>query len=449
MSEQYLTVTALTKYLKRKFEADPYLERVYLTGEISNFRPRANAHQYFSLKDNQAKISAIRFKGAFQKLKFQPKEGMKVLVVGRISLYEASGNYQIYIEHMEPDGVGALYQALAEMKEKLAKEGLFESPKQLLPKYPKKIAVITSPSGAVIRDIITTLQRRYPIAQLVLYPTLVQGDKAAADICRNIQRVEEQGDYDTLIVARGGGSIEDLWPFNEESVARAIFHAKTPVISSVGHETDVTIADLVADVRAATPTAAAELAVPVLNDELLKIKEKENRLIKSYSYHLSRQKQRHQHLLNSFIFTNPERLYEGFSIKLDLLKGKFQQSGLNLVNNKSRYFNEVSHQLQLQSPINRVQSEQQKISNLQQLLSNEIVRLVNNRHKEFDQLLQSLDLLSPLKTMGRGYTYVTEKEQVLGSTKDLQVDQTLKLHFIDGEADVLVTDVRANKGEEK
>ncbi|MGO2100435.1 exodeoxyribonuclease VII large subunit [Vagococcus salmoninarum] len=449
MSEQYLTVTALTKYLKRKFEADPYLERVYLTGEISNFRPRANAHQYFSLKDNQAKISAIMFKGAFQKLKFQPKEGMKVLVVGRISLYEASGNYQIYIEHMEPDGVGALYQALAEMKEKLAKEGLFESPKQLLPKYPKKIAVITSPSGAVIRDIITTLQRRYPIAQLVLYPTLVQGDKAAADICRNIQRVEEQGDYDTLIVARGGGSIEDLWPFNEESVARAIFHAKTPVISSVGHETDVTIADLVADVRAATPTAAAELAVPVLNDELLKIKEKENRLIKSYSYHLSRQKQRHQHLLNSFIFTNPERLYEGFSIKLDLLKGKFQQSGLNLVNNKSRYFNEVSHQLQLQSPINRVQSEQQKISNLQQLLSNEIVRLVNNRHKEFDQLLQSLDLLSPLKTMGRGYTYVTEKEQVLGSTKDLQVDQTLKLHFIDGEADVLVTDVRANKGEEK
>lgn len=449
MSEQYLTVTALTKYLKRKFEADPYLERVYLTGEISNFRPRANAHQYFSLKDNQAKISAIMFKGAFQKLKFQPKEGMKVLVVGRISLYEASGNYQIYIEHMEPDGVGALYQALAEMKEKLAKEGLFESPKQLLPKYPKKIAVITSPSGAVIRDIITTVQRRYPIAQLVLYPTLVQGDKAAADICRNIQRVEEQGDYDTLIVARGGGSIEDLWPFNEESVARAIFHAKTPVISSVGHETDVTIADLVADVRAATPTAAAELAVPVFNDELLKIKEKENRLIKSYSYHLSRQKQRHQHLLNSFIFTNPERLYEGFSIKLDLLKGKFQQSGLNLVNNKSRYFNEVSHQLQLQSPINRVQSEQQKISNLQQLLSNEIVRLVNNRHKEFDQRLQSLDLLSPLKTMGRGYTYVTEKEQVLGSTKDLQVDQTLKLHFIDGEADVLVTDVRANKGEEK
>ena len=449
MSEQYLTVTALTKYLKRKFEADPYLERVYLTGEISNFRPRANAHQYFSLKDNQAKISAIMFKGAFQKLRFQPKEGMKVLVVGRISLYEASGNYQIYIEHMEPDGVGALYQALAEMKEKLAKEGLFESPKQLLPKYPKKIAVITSPSGAVIRDIITTVQRRYPIAQLVLYPTLVQGDKAAADICRNIQRVEEQGDYDTLIVARGGGSIEDLWPFNEESVARAIFHAKTPVISSVGHETDVTIADLVADVRAATPTAAAELAVPVLNDELLKIKEKENRLIKSYSYHLSRQKQRHQHLLNSFIFTNPERLYEGFSIKLDLLKGKFQQSGLNLVNNKSRYFNEVSHQLQLQSPINRVQSEQQKISNLQQLLSNEIVRLVNNRHKEFDQLLQSLDLLSPLKTMGRGYTYVTEKEQVLGSTKDLQVDQTLKLHFIDGEAEVLVTDVRANKGEEK
>ncbi|MCL8496216.1 exodeoxyribonuclease VII large subunit, partial [Apilactobacillus sp. F1] len=166
MTQQYLTVTALTKYLKRKFDADPYLGRVYLTGEISNFRFRANAHQYFSLKDDHAKISAIMFKSAFQKLKFQPKEGMKVMVVGRISLYENSGSYQIYIEHMEPDGVGALYQALAELREKLGKEGLFEGPKQQLPRYPKRIAVVTSPSGAVIRDIITTVKRRYPIAQL-------------------------------------------------------------------------------------------------------------------------------------------------------------------------------------------------------------------------------------------------------------------------------------------
>jgi exodeoxyribonuclease VII large subunit len=280
MTETYLTVTALTKYIKHKFEADPYLERVFLTGEISNFRMRPNAHQYFSLKDDKAKISAIMFKGAFNKLKFQPEEGMKVLVIGRISLYEPGGSYQIYIEHMEPDGVGALYQALEKRKKALQEEGLFkEAFKQPLVKYPKKIAVITSPSGAVVKDIITTTKRRYPIVQLVVFPTLVQGDKAADDIVKRIKEVDALGDFDTMIVGRGGGSIEDLWPFNEERVVRAIFESRTPIISSVGHETDVTLADLVADVRAATPTAAAELATPVLREEILKIKEKESRLI--------------------------------------------------------------------------------------------------------------------------------------------------------------------------
>ncbi|MBT1019830.1 exodeoxyribonuclease VII large subunit, partial [Enterococcus faecium] len=282
MAQEYLTVTTLTKYLKRKFDADPYLERVYLTGEISNFRLRANAHQYFSLKDDHAKISAIMFKGAFQKLRFQPKEGMKVLVVGRISLYEAGGSYQIYVEHMEPDGIGALYQELEERKEKLMKEGLFQGPKKMLPRFPKRIAVLTSPSGAVIRDIITTVKRRYPIVQLVLFPTVVQGNQAADNVVRNIQRVEEMGNFDTMIIGRGGGSIEDLWPFNEERVARAIYQANTPVISSVGHETDTTIADLVADVRAATPTAAAELAVPVLSEELMRIQERQARLQQAF-----------------------------------------------------------------------------------------------------------------------------------------------------------------------
>lgn len=447
LEQQYLTVTALTKYLKRKFEADPYLERVYLTGEISNFRMRANAHQYFSLKDDQAKISAIMFKGAFQKLKFTPKEGMKVLVVGRISLYEASGNYQIYVEHMEPDGVGALYQALAEMKEKLSKEGLFTGEKQPLVPYPQKIAVITSPSGAVIRDIITTVKRRYPIAQLILYPTLVQGDKAADDVCRNIARVEERGDIDTLIVARGGGSIEDLWPFNEERVARAIFNAKTPIISSVGHETDVTIADLVADVRAATPTAAAELAVPVLSEELLKIKERENRLVKSYSYQLNRQKQRHQHVMNSFIFKQPQRLYEGFSVKLDLLIRQFQQNSQRLVADKKANYQTLDHQLKLVTPVNRVHSQSQELSMLQQQLKSEMVRLVRDKHEQFGQLTQSLDILSPLKTMCRGYTYVTDEQQLLSSTTKLAEGDELTIHFVDGEVDVAVKEVRIKEGD--
>lgn len=288
-----------------------------MTGEISNFRKRPNAHQYFSLKDDGAKISAIMFKGAFQKLKFEPQEGMKVLVIGRISLYEASGNYQIYIEHMEPDGIGALYQALAELRDKLSKEGLFSAPKKTLPRFPNRIAVLTSPSGAVIRDIITTVKRRYPIAQIVLFPTVVQGKQAADDIVKNIDKVESLGNFDTMILGRGGGSIEDLWPFNEEKVARAIFEAKTPIISSVGHETDTTIADLVADMRAATPTAAAELAVPVLTEELTKIKERQLRLEQALLKQLQLKQEKFQRLINSYVFRQPARLYEGQTLKLD------------------------------------------------------------------------------------------------------------------------------------
>ena len=211
MTTEYLTVSALTQYLKRKFDADPYLKRVYLTGEISNFRLRPK-HQYFSLKDEHAKISDIMFHSAFAKLKFQPEEGMKVLVSGYVSLYEASGQYQIYVESMQPDGVGALYQAFEQLKAKLQKEGVFALPKQPISKFPRRIAIITSPSGAVIRDIITTVQRRFPIVQLVLFPAQVQGQAAAASLVARLQQVNELGNFDTIIMGRGGGSIEDLWP---------------------------------------------------------------------------------------------------------------------------------------------------------------------------------------------------------------------------------------------
>ncbi|MDF0479413.1 exodeoxyribonuclease VII large subunit [Vagococcus sp. PNs007] len=447
MAEKYLSVTALTKYIKRKFEVDPHLGRVYLTGEISNFRPRPNAHQYFSLKDDKAKIGAVMFKGAYQKLKFQPKEGMKVLVVGRVSVYEASGNYQITIEHMEPDGVGALYQALAELREKLEREGLFSLPKKELPRYPKRVAVVTSPSGAVIRDIMTTVKRRYPIAQLVLFPTLVQGDKAAQNICDNLDRIEEMGNFDTVIVARGGGSIEDLWPFNEENVARKIVSMNLPVISSVGHETDTTIADLVADVRAATPTAAAELAVPVLSDELLKIKEKENRLVKSYVYQLERQKQRFARTQESFVFKQPERLYEGFSVKLDMLVRRFQQEGLAIVSGKKEHMIEVINKLYLQNPSRKVEQSSQQLTHNRAQLEQVIKAYMKQKEIDLGRQIQSLDILSPLKTMSRGYTYVTTPDKLLTSVSDLEQDDVVTLHFSDGEADVSVNEIR-NKTDE-
>ncbi|AIM24761.1 exodeoxyribonuclease 7 large subunit XseA [Melissococcus plutonius] len=432
MTQQYLTVTALTKYLKRKFDADPYLGRIYLTGEISNFRLRVNAHQYFSLKDDGAKISAIMFKSAFQKLKFQPKEGMKVLVVGRISLYENNGAYQIYIDHMEPDGIGALYQALAELKEKLAKEGLFNKVKRKLPLYPKRIAVITSPSGAVIRDIITTVHRRYPIAQLVLFPTLVQGEQAADDIVRNIERAEKIGNFDTIILGRGGGSIEDLWPFNEESVARAIYQSKIPIISSVGHETDTTIADLVADVRAATPTAAAEMAVPVLSEELLKIKERQERLAQAFLYLVQQQEEHFKHLKNSYVFKQPERLYEGQTLKLDQVTQRLQQLAEAIYHQKQLQTQSILNQLYQQAPLNQIKEKKQYTSFLNKNLTTATQQIVKDKRKQFISLVQQLDLLSPLKIMGRGYSYTTKNEKVIRSAQEVKVADQLTIHYTDG-----------------
>ncbi|WP_430612022.1 exodeoxyribonuclease VII large subunit [Enterococcus sp. DIV0876] len=444
MAQEYLTVTALTKYLKRKFDADPYLDRVYLTGEISNFRRRPN-HQYFSLKDDGAKISVVMFKGAFDKLKFQPEEGMKVMAVGRITLYEASGNYQMMIEHMEPDGVGALYQAYEQLKNKLSAEGLFTAPKQPLPRYPKRIAVLTSPSGAVIRDIITTTQRRYPIAQIVLFPTVVQGNKAADDVVRNIARVEADGHFDTMIIGRGGGSIEDLWPFNEERVARAIFAAKTPIISSVGHETDTTIADLVADVRAATPTAAAELAVPVLAEEILRIEEKQARLSQAFMHQIQRKQERYQRAIGSYVFRQPERLYEAQSIKLDQLQQRMNQGLQTILFEKDKQARQVIHRLEQQNLQNRIKSAQQEVTYLSQRLVKSMTDTYTAKENRLLQAIQSLDLLSPLKIMGRGYTYTTKNDQVVRSSADLMTGDRLQIHYQDGLAEVEVITI---EGEE-
>lgn len=442
MSKQkYLTVTALTKYLKYKFEKDPYLERVYLTGELSNFRARPNAHQYFSLKDEGAKVAAIMFKGAYQKLKFEPKEGMKVLVVGRISLYEASGQYQMYVEHMEPDGVGALYQAFEEMKEKLSKEGLFTGIKKELPRFPKRIAVITSPTGAVIRDIMTTVKRRYPLVELVIFPTLVQGDKAAKNIVENIKRVEKMGDFDTMIVARGGGSIEDLWPFNEEIVARAIFEVKTPVISSVGHETDVTIADYVADVRAATPTAAAELSVPNLSEELLKIKEKEMRIMQAFGMQIRHKKETLAKFQESYIFRQPERLYESLALKLDNVKQQFNLEMNETLFSKQQQVKDLKQRIALVQPDARVKQERQRMSYAKEQLMRVMFYQLDKSKKELSVGKQSLEMLSPLNIMKRGYGYVTRESDIIHTIDQLAVNDPITIHFQDGQATATVTKI--------
>lgn len=444
-TEKYLTVSALTKYLKRKFDADPYLGRVYLTGEISNFRMRPNAHQYFSLKDERAKISAIMFRSSFEKVKFRPEEGMKVLVVGRISLYEATGNYQIYVEKMEPDGVGALYQAYEQLKKKLAAEGLFSAPKQKLPAFPQRIAVITSRSGAVIKDIMTTVRRRYPIVQLVLFPALVQGESAAADIVEKIHTVERLNNFDTLIIGRGGGSIEDLWPFNEEMVARAIYDCDIPVISSVGHETDTTIADLVADVRAATPTAAAELAVPVLSDELLKINQVKMRLYQAFKAELKIKEQQLLKLRSSYVFQQPERLYEGYMQKLDYFDKRAGQAAQAIVSVHERRFARVLSRLREAAPIESVRLNEKKIEYLQERLRKAGTTFLEQKEQRVKAAIVSLDMLSPLKIMTRGYSYVSHEKHVIKSVKHLTKKQQIEIHFADGNATAEIKEIKEDQ----
>ncbi|CAH0417211.1 exodeoxyribonuclease VII large subunit [Periweissella fabaria] len=438
--QQYLSISALTNYLKRKFDADPYLEKVFLTGEISNWRLRPT-HQYFSLKDDNAKINATMFQGNFKKIKFQPEEGMKVLVTGRISLYGPSGSYQIIVDSMQPDGVGALYQAYEQLKKKLQSEGLFDRPKRSLQRFPKRIAVITSPSGAVIRDIITTTQRRYPIAQLVLYPAVVQGDNAVTSLVTCLQQVA-QGDYDAVIIGRGGGSIEDLWPFNEEAVARAIVAMPMPVVSSVGHETDTTIADLVADVRAATPTAAAELVTPRLDEELINLQQLENRLQTAMLNRVKFAKQQVARQMQSVVFSNPQRLYDGYMQRADLAAERLTNAMQQRVTSANNRYQLAARGLPLLQYRQQVLQLEKHINVTQRQLMQATSQIVKDKQQQVAKQMQALDLVSPLNILSRGYALATKDNQVIKSISNINVDDEITLRINDGILSAKVTDIR-------
>lgn len=412
----YLTVSALTSYLKRKFTADPYLKEVYVTGEISNYRQRPG-HQYFSLKDDGAVLNATMFKFAFQKLQFKLEPGMKVNAVGHMDLYAPNGSYSLIIDKLEPDGVGALYQAYEQLKAKLAEEGLFNQLQRPIPRFPKKIAVITSPSGAVIRDIMTTVQRRYPIAEIVLYPAVVQGDGAVPSLTAQMTAVAEAGDYDVLIMGRGGGSIEDLWAFNEESVARQMLTMPMPIISSVGHETDTTIADFIADQRAATPTAAAELATPVpLADLWLGIQQMQQRLVNQMQRQVVNSQERLQRLQNSYVLTQPARLYEGYSQRLDIAQQRLQQSVVTLVTQRR-------HQFDLIAP----------------RLTNAMTRQTENAQQRVGRAAAGLQLVSPLAILARGYSVVEQDGHILNSVADVTLQEDVLIRLADGQVTATVT----------
>lgn len=408
--ENYLTVSDLNYYIGQKFKRDPYLKQVYLKGELSNYRFRQNAHQYFSLKDDRAKIDCVMWRNNFAQLKFRPQEGMQVYVTGYVATYAPQGSYQFYVESMEPAGLGALYEQLQELKKKLAAEGLFvQERKRPLPHFPDKIAVVTSPSGAVIHDIMVTCNRRFPHAEVDLFPAQVQGDTAKDSIVAAMQQAA-QGDYDVLIVGRGGGSLEDLWPFNEENVVRQVVAMPMPVISSVGHETDTTLCDLAADQRAATPTAAAEYATPNLPDELINIRQLGARLAAEMQANIV---QRHDYLArlqNSVVMRHPERMYDQPAQTLDLLKTRLAQAAEN-----------------------RLSQPSTEVKLLSQRLTSALQQTVTKKNNDYRQLVQQLDALSPLKILGRGYVYTSdEKGKTITKASEVAVGASLQLHFADG-----------------
>ncbi|MET3644160.1 exodeoxyribonuclease VII large subunit [Streptococcus gallinaceus] len=442
----YLSVSSLTKYLKLKFDRDPYLEKVYLTGQVSNFRKRPN-HQYFSLKDDKAVIQATIWAGIYKNLGFDLEEGMKVNVIGRVQLYEPSGSYSMIIEKIEPDGIGALALQFEQLKNALQKEGLFNPEfKQALPRFVKKIGVITSPSGAVIQDIITTVSRRFPGVEILLFPTKVQGEGAAQEVVVNIQKANARDDLDVLIIGRGGGSIEDLWAFNEEIVVRAIFESRLPVISSVGHETDTTLADFVADRRAATPTAAAELATPVTKlDVLNHLSQQENRASQAMTHRIQYLRSQLTRVGQSVIFRQPERLYDGYLQKLDQLTTKLSTQIQGIFREKMQETQLLAQGLKGLDMQQKLSRYQERVSQMERLLKSNMANIYDNKMARADKLMEALTMLDTTRIVARGYAILEQDGRVLDSVEKIETDKTLTLRMRDGRVDTEVKYVEKNE----
>ena len=409
MDKEYLTVTQINKYIKYKFDNDENLNLVYLKGEISNFKNHSTGHLYFTIKDESSRILAVMFRNNALKLKFTPVDGSKVLVIGRIGVYEANGNYQIYVEEMMEDGIGNLALEFEKLKKKLSQKGYFnEEYKKPIPKFPKRIGIITATTGAAIRDIITTINRRYRNVELYIFPCLVQGVGAKEDIVRNIN-IANTFPLDVLIVGRGGGSIEDLWAFNEEIVADAIFKSKIPIISAVGHEIDFTISDFVADLRAPTPTAAAELAVPNTIDLINYINQLSIRRNKSIINIINKKYEKLESLKDSYILKNPQSIYEVKAQKVDnLIEKAILLITKSLTDNKNR------------------------LNTLDKEVKTDMTKVLDKKTNRYLNILSKLETLNPILTIKRGYTITKYNDKSISSIKDISKKDYIKTEVCDG-----------------
>ena len=411
MEEKTFTVSEINAHINRILKKDPNLKNIQIKGEISNYKTYPSGHSYFTLKDETSQIPAVFFKYNKQRfLDFKPENGMKVIVKGKIEVYEVDGKYQLYVTRIEKDGIGDLFARFEQLKKDLDKEGLFEDAhKKEIPKYPQRIGVVTAQTGAAIRDIITTIKRRYPICEILVFSTLVQGNQAAPQIVRQIRHAQEF-DIDTLIVGRGGGSIEDLWPFNEEIVAREIYACRIPVISAVGHEIDFTIADFVADKRAATPTAAAELAVPNIREVRNNVNQLSNRINKSIEDKILENKTRLKHVSEKNVLKNPESIYEIKGMRLDNLISKLDFSSKNIISQSRNRLFKLENSIVLKKP----------------------EEIIKPKREAYLKNFNKLEVLNPLLTLKRGYSIAKSGDKVISSAKDVKSGDEVDIEFDDG-----------------
>lgn len=431
MNEQILSVTDVNRYIKDLFTVDGFLNNVTVKGEISNLKIHGRGHLYFSLKDENSKINCVMFNYA-PKVSFELNDGMSVQVKGRVNVYEASGSYQIYVDEMTNDGVGNLYQLFEELKKRLNNEGLFdEKHKQKLPRIPKKIGVITAPTGAAVKDIISTINKRYPLCEILIFPTLVQGDGAKENIVKMIEKANES-DVDVIILGRGGGSIEDLWAFNEEIVARSIYNSKIPIVSAVGHEIDFTISDFVADLRAPTPTGAALMVVPDQYEILRYLDEYKGRITNVINNKLKRNQEKLKHFANSFIIKNIMSLYSPKEQKLDILIDKLNSSMTSKINNNTNKLNQILLKIKVVNPTEKIDYNIEKMKQLEKNLRNLICNIIKFKTNKLINLQTKIELLNPNNILNKGYSIVKINNKIIKSTEEVKINDSLDIILKDG-----------------
>ena len=432
MNEKYFTISALNKAIKNMFDEKRELQNIHLKGEISNFKKHSRGHLYFTLKDETSSLSAIMFSSSAINLNFEPKDGDKVLVIGRVSVYETGGTYQIYVNDMQLDGIGNLYLEFEKLKKKLEAEGLFKKEyKKPIPKYPSRIGIITAPTGAAIRDVLSTIKRRYPICETILFPALVQGVDAKDDIVRKLE-IANTFDLDVIILGRGGGSIEDLWAFNEECVARAIFKSKIPIISGVGHEVDFTISDFVADLRAPTPTGAAEMAVPNTSDVINYFNQINTRLIKAMNNKITILEKELNKYKESYILKNPMSLYEKEEQNFDYLYERLKKSMSRILENNQNRYNKVKDNYILKNPNVLIIDKIYNYNDLIKRLKVNINKILEDKKNTYINSLTKLEVLNPITTLKRGYSVTKVNDKIINSIHNLHEKDDITVTLSDG-----------------